>query len=112
MESENSTEENKITKWPYMTLSSLTKSIVFKLTIVGFVWGFGYMHWNFAWLIPAIVFIEFQSERKNYGDLKRMTAQATALANEELIIRNRLDELPTWVNFPDYDRAEWLNAVS
>ena len=97
--------------WPYMTVSSLAKSLIFKLATFGVIWGIGYMKWNFAWLLPPIAFAVLKSERKKDGQLKIMTAQATALANEKIVIENRIDELPTWVYFPDYDRAEWLNGV-
>lgn len=104
-------EEQVIKSWPYMTFGSLIKSFFFKAATVGIIWGIGYMNWNFAWLIPPIAFVVMKGEKKKDGDLKRLTAQATALSKEKIIIENRIDELPTWVYFPDYDRAEWLNGV-
>jgi hypothetical protein len=104
-------EVDKPKTWPYMTLNSLGKSLFVKLATVGVIWGVGFMNWNFAWLIPPIAFVVLKSERKKDGILKRLTAQATALAKEKIIIESRIDELPTWVYFPDYDRAEWLNGV-
>ncbi|CAB0034746.1 unnamed protein product [Trichogramma brassicae] len=103
--------EEKPTSWPYMTFGSLSKSLFFKLATVGVIWGMGYMQLNFAWLIPPIAYAVLKGERKKDGDLKRMTAQATALCKDRIIIENRIDELPTWVYFPDYDRAEWLNGI-
>ncbi|CAF4336251.1 unnamed protein product, partial [Rotaria magnacalcarata] len=31
--------------------------------------------------------------------------------NEEQYIKARLDELPSWVFFPDVERSEWLNRI-
>jgi hypothetical protein len=31
--------------------------------------------------------------------------------NEEQYIKARLDELPSWVFFPDIERAEWVNRI-
>ncbi|XP_016838041.1 extended synaptotagmin-1 isoform X2 [Nasonia vitripennis] len=108
----NGVEEIEAPKtWPYMTFASLGKSLFMKLATVGVIWGVGYMNWNFAWLIPPIAFVVLKSEQKKDGNLKRLTAQATALSKEKIIIENRIDDLPTWVYFPDYDRAEWLNGI-
>ncbi|XP_058803408.1 extended synaptotagmin-2 isoform X2 [Phymastichus coffea] len=104
-------EDNQIKSWPYMTFGTLIKSLFTKAITVGIIWGVGYMNWNFAWLIPPIAFIVLRGERKKDAQMKRLTAQATALAKDKIIIENRIDELPVWVYFPDYDRAEWLNGV-
>ena len=104
-------DAEKLKTWPYMTFGSLGKSLFMKVATVGIIWGVGYFNWNFAWLIPPIAFVVLKGERKKDGELKRLTAQATALSKEKIIIENRIDELPTWVYFPDYDRAEWLNGV-
>ncbi|XP_011502857.1 PREDICTED: extended synaptotagmin-1 isoform X2 [Ceratosolen solmsi marchali] len=104
-------EVNKLKTWPHMTFYSLSKSFFIKLATVGIIWGVGFLNWNFAWLVPPIAFVVLKSERKRDGDLKRLTAQATALSKEKIIIESRIDELPTWVYFPDYDRAEWLNGI-
>lgn len=113
IDSEPSTEIDTTApmSWPYMTFGSLGKRLFVKLVTIGVIWGVGYMNWNFAWLIPPIAFVVLKGERKKDGELKRLTAQATALCKEKIIIENRIDDLPTWVYFPDYDRAEWLNGV-
>ncbi|XP_023246253.1 extended synaptotagmin-1 [Copidosoma floridanum] len=97
--------------WPYMTYGSIAKSVTLKLATVSLIWGMGYMNWSLAWLVAPIAYVVLKGERKKDGELKRLTAQATALSKEKLIIESRIDELPTWVYFPDYDRAEWLNQM-
>ena len=97
--------------WPYMSLKSLSTGFATKLATVGILWGWGYMNLNFAWLIAPIVLSVWRKERKKDQELKRLMAQASALCKEKDVIVNRLDELPSWVYFPDFDRAEWLNKV-
>lgn len=103
--------DNQLKSWPYMTFGTLIKSLLTKAISFGLIWGVGYMNWNFAWLIPPIAFVVLRGERKKDAQMKRLTAQATALSKDKIIIENRIDELPIWVYFPDYDRAEWLNGV-
>lgn len=70
------------------------------------------MNWNFAWLILPIAYLVLVSEKKKTGYLRRLTAQATALSKDRIIVESRIDELPSWVFFPDYSRVEWLNEVN
>lgn len=112
-ESENNTS-NKVSKpinWPYMNISSLTISFLTKLTAAGIIWGWGYFNYSIAWLIAPIAFSVWKAECKKDNELRMLTTQASALAKEKVMIMGRIDELPSWVYFPDFDRAEWLNRV-
>lgn len=105
---------NKVSKpniWPYMNVSSLTLSFVTKLATASVVWGLGYYNISIAWLIAPIAFFVWKAERKRDNELRAITAQASLLAKEKELIVGRIDELPSWVYFPDFDRAEWLNRV-
>ncbi|XP_051167181.1 extended synaptotagmin-1 isoform X3 [Leptopilina boulardi] len=104
-------KENELSNWPYMSLASLSTSFVAKLTTVGIIWGWGYMNFSLAWLIAPVVLTVWRTERKKDHELKRLMAQATALSKEKDVIASRMDELPSWVYFPDFDRAEWLNKI-
>ncbi|KAG5667149.1 hypothetical protein PVAND_015146 [Polypedilum vanderplanki] len=42
---------------------------------------------------------------------QRAVTQATMRMDERDIILSRLDEIPTWVLFPDYERVQWLNKI-
>lgn len=97
--------------WPYMTISSLTMSFLTKLATAGIIWGWGYLNLNVAWLIAPIALAAWKQERRKDNDLRVITAQATVMAKEKELIIDRLNELPSWVYFPDFDRAEWLNKV-
>ncbi|XP_047354620.1 extended synaptotagmin-1 isoform X1 [Vespa velutina] len=106
--------ENKVSKpntWPYMNMSSLVTSFFIKLTTAGIIWGCGYMNINLAWLLCPIMVFVWKSERQKDQQLRAITAQASILANEKELIGKRMDELPSWVYFPDFDRAEWLNRI-
>lgn len=106
--------DNKISKpisWPYMNLGSLTVSFVTKLVTAGIIWGWGYLNLSIAWLIAPVALAAWKSERRKDNKLKAIIAQATVMAKEKELIMSRLDELPSWVYFPDFDRAEWLNKV-
>ncbi|EFN72622.1 Extended synaptotagmin-2 [Camponotus floridanus] len=112
-ESENNTS-NKISKpinWPYMNISSLTISFLSKLAAAGIIWGWGYFNYSIAWLIAPIAFSVWKAECKKDNELRMLTTQASALAKEKVMIMGRIDELPSWVYFPDFDRAEWLNRI-
>ena len=110
MDRENE-KEIQPSSWPYMSLASLSTSFAAKLATVGIIWGWGYMNFSLAWLIAPVVLSVWRKERKKDHQLKRLMAQATVLCKEKDIIVSRLDELPSWVYFPDFDRAEWLNKV-
>ncbi|XP_046754007.1 extended synaptotagmin-2 isoform X2 [Diprion similis] len=86
-------------------------SFVKKFVTVGLVWGCGYMNWSIAWFIGPIILSVLRTEWRKESDQRRLTAQATVLAGEQQMIVNKMYELPSWVYFPDVDRAEWLNKI-
>ncbi|CAK9807756.1 Extended synaptotagmin-2 [Anthophora plagiata] len=111
---EGKSKDNKISKanpWPYMNISSLTMSFLTKLATAGIIWGWGYLNFNIAWLIAPVALVAWKTERRKDNELRTITAQASVMAREKELIMSRIDELPSWVYFPDFDRAEWLNKV-
>jgi len=94
-----------------MNVGSLTTSLLMKLGAAGIIWGWGYCNFSIAWLIAPIAISVWKTERKKDNELRTIMAQAAVLANEKELIVSRIDELPSWVYFPDFDRAEWLNKV-
>ncbi|KAL6255775.1 hypothetical protein P5V15_013018 [Pogonomyrmex californicus] len=112
-DSENnvSNKDSKVISWPYMNVGSLTISFLTKLAAVSVIWGWGYFNYSIAWLIAPIAFSVWKAERKRDNELRTITAQASILSKEKELIINRIDELPSWVYFPDFDRAEWLNRI-
>ncbi|KYN37114.1 Extended synaptotagmin-2 [Trachymyrmex septentrionalis] len=112
-ESENNSlnKDSKPITWPYMNVSSLTISFLTKLAAAGIIWGWGYFNYSIAWLIAPIAFSVWKAERKRDNELRTITAQASVLVKEKELIVSRMNELPSWVYFPDFDRAEWLNRI-
>ncbi|XP_031833796.1 extended synaptotagmin-like protein 2 isoform X2 [Nomia melanderi] len=111
---EGNCENNEVSKsnpWPYMNVGSLTISFLTKLATAGIIWGCGYLNLSIAWLIAPIALAAWKTERRKDNELKAITAKASVMAKEKELIMSRLDELPSWVYFPDFDRAEWLNKV-
>ncbi|OAD54555.1 Extended synaptotagmin-2 [Eufriesea mexicana] len=94
-----------------MNIGSLTISFLTKLATAGIIWSWGYLNLNIAWLIAPIALVAWKTEHRKDNELKAITAQASVMAKEKELIMSRLDELPSWVYFPDFDRAEWLNKV-
>ncbi|XP_050444706.1 extended synaptotagmin-2 isoform X2 [Cataglyphis hispanica] len=114
MEGESENASNKDFKpitWPYMNVGSLTISFLTKLAAAGIIWGWGYFNYSIAWLIAPIALSVWRTEYKKDNELRILTTQASALAKEKVLITGRIDELPSWVYFPDFDRAEWLNRI-
>ncbi|KAH0949266.1 hypothetical protein HN011_000641 [Eciton burchellii] len=97
--------------WPYMNVGSLGTSLLMKLAAAGIIWGWGYFNFSIAWLIAPIAISVWKTERKKDNELRAVVAQAAVLAKEKELILSRIDELPSWVYFPDFDRAEWLNKI-
>ncbi|XP_076290205.1 extended synaptotagmin-like protein 2 isoform X2 [Lasioglossum baleicum] len=111
---EGKSEDNSVSKpnpWPYMNIGSLTLSFFTKLATASIIWGCGYFNVSIAWLIAPIALAAWKTERRKDNELKVITAKASIMAKEKELIMSRLDELPSWVYFPDVDRAEWLNKV-
>lgn len=102
----------KINTWPYMNIGSLSIGFLTRLLSAGVIWGWGYMNWSIGWLIVPIALVTWRTETQKDAHLRAITAQASVMTEEKQMITNRIDELPSWVYFPDYDRAEWLNKVS
>ncbi|CAF0788896.1 unnamed protein product [Rotaria sp. Silwood1] len=83
------------------------------LEIVGlvfFVWLLGYFHFSISWILLA-VFIYLFRKRQRTQSLLRHKMLNEINKNEEQYIKARLDELPSWVFFPDIERAEWMNRI-
>lgn len=65
-----------------------------------------------GWLVGPIVLMVVRDQWRRHHDAKRAIAQAAAKGDEREIILARLgDNLPSWVIFPDVERAEWLNMI-
>ena len=66
------------------------------------VWGAGFYNFGLSWVIGASVF--YYAGKTYHKSLQEKQ-------EEEEATLARVDELPTWVYYPDVEKAEWLNMV-
>lgn len=73
----------------------------------------GFYDFSIAWLITPLFLSALRSQWKKERDAKLSSARQAALTNEKEMIetRIRVEDLPSWVFFPDKERAEWVNAI-
>ncbi|XP_046986798.1 extended synaptotagmin-2-B isoform X3 [Schistocerca americana] len=94
-----------------VNIMNVMYSFVKKLGTVALVYALGYMEFSIAWLIGPIVLSVIRDEWKKEKELRRTIAKASALCQEKEVILARVDELPSWVFFPDVERVEWVNKI-
>ncbi|XP_072173844.1 extended synaptotagmin-2-like [Diadema setosum] len=95
---------------PKHDLFTAVKKHSFTLIILLIVWLAGYLGFSVLWLLLVVV-VSVWRERAS-----RRKAVTTALArhavrNERESIVGVVRDLPSWVYFPDTERAEWLNKI-
>lgn len=76
------------------------------------IWGLGYYRFSPSWV--ALAAIGYMAYMRAYEKRKFIGLVMKAISEDEKrsIIKNiGCHELPTWVYFPDIERAEWLNKV-
>ncbi|XP_060068072.1 extended synaptotagmin-2-like isoform X3 [Ylistrum balloti] len=83
----------------------------FKLAGVALaVYGFGYTQFSPSWILLgllAYVWKEKITQRKHL----QIKIQQQIAKDEESTILARVEDLPSWVHFPDVERAEWFNKI-
>uniref|UniRef100_A0A8C7IDA8 Extended synaptotagmin 2 n=1 Tax=Oncorhynchus kisutch TaxID=8019 RepID=A0A8C7IDA8_ONCKI len=72
----------------------------------------GYFEFSFSWLLIGLV-IFFWWRRNTGGKNTRMYRALAFFEQEERNVQQSLtsSDLPSWVNFPDVERVEWLNKT-
>eukprot|EP00058_Branchiostoma_floridae_P012803 XP_002598291.1 hypothetical protein BRAFLDRAFT_119164 [Branchiostoma floridae] len=92
---------------------STTDSIgvyVMSLGVLALVWLVGYWGFSVTWVMLGLfiwMWREKKIKKKNY---KIRTARGVA-QNEQATILSCVQDLPSWVYFPDVEKAEWLNKI-
>lgn len=46
-----------------------------------------------------------------FSSLKARFHRDVALLGEEVALRARMTDLPSWFNFPDVERVQWINTI-
>ncbi|XP_070496220.1 extended synaptotagmin-2-like [Chironomus tepperi] len=70
----------------------------------------GRLNYSFAWIVPLFLTSIHDHIRNKRAVNKAATHRALKM-NEQDAIYSRLDEIPAWVLFPDYERCEWINTI-
>jgi len=93
-------------------ISILKKIGLRSLAWVG-VYLLGYFDFSVAWMITPLLLSVVRDHWKKEKRNKLAAAREAALSNEQAMIEARMnsDDLPSWVFFPDKERAEWVNNI-
>ncbi|BFZ06345.1 hypothetical protein BsWGS_09385 [Bradybaena similaris] len=83
----------------------------FKLAgVVSLVWLVGYCKFSVSWLwLLLVVFV--WKEKHTKAKRHKISISQEIARNEKDVILARVEDLPSWVNFPDVERAEWVNKI-
>ncbi|XP_069121833.1 extended synaptotagmin-2-like isoform X4 [Argopecten irradians] len=83
----------------------------FKLAGVALaVYGFGYTQFSPSWILVGLLAYVWKEKRTQRKHLQIKIQQQIA-KDEESTILARVEDLPSWVHFPDVERAEWFNKI-
>lgn len=70
-----------------------------------------YLDYSIVWIALFVVVLAARETKRVENAKKHVLKKAAAMIDEKDAIKYRIDDLPSWVLFPDVDRAEWLNKV-
>ncbi|XP_014666106.1 PREDICTED: extended synaptotagmin-2-like [Priapulus caudatus] len=79
-------------------------------SILSGVWLVGYYRYSLSWVLLGLPIWLWTSYKQNKQIEKRMV-QHEIVNNEKEVILASIEDLPSWVFFPDVERAEWLNKI-
>ncbi|KAJ8036213.1 Extended synaptotagmin-2 [Holothuria leucospilota] len=91
-------------------LVSLLKKYGLHLIIYSSVWGLGYFRFSGLWLLLVLA-IGLWKERMSNRKSQSVQIARKVMKNERESIAHVVGDLPSWVYFPDIERAEWLNKI-
>ncbi|KAK2570434.1 Extended synaptotagmin-3 [Acropora cervicornis] len=103
--------ENEAKKPARKTELAILKFVLKYLKLVGgalLIWFMGWLGLSYVWIICGLfIYVLWRlnaDERKTRRDAFREAAE-----KEQEVVEARMEDLPSWVFFPDVERAEWLN---
>ncbi|XP_066299726.1 extended synaptotagmin-2-A-like isoform X5 [Branchiostoma lanceolatum] len=88
----------------------LIKKYAIQLGILVVVWLVGYWAFSVSWIMLGLFVWMWREKKQKAKEFKIKTAR-NAAQNEQATVLARLEDLPSWVYFPDVERAEWLNKI-
>nr|XP_022326115.1 extended synaptotagmin-2-like isoform X6 [Crassostrea virginica] len=74
------------------------------------VWLSGYLNFSPSWLLVGLVLYVWKERQGKRKKLQIEIRQDTA-RDEQKAILARVEDLPSWVHFPEVERAEWFNKI-
>ncbi|CAG2251582.1 unnamed protein product [Mytilus edulis] len=74
------------------------------------VWFVGWTRFSPSWLLLGLV-LYLWKERHVKQRHRRMKMMQQIAENEKEVILATVEDLPSWVHFPDRERAEWFNQI-
>ncbi|XP_012938317.1 extended synaptotagmin-2 [Aplysia californica] len=102
-------KERKAVVEETLLLNSVQRYFKLAGVVLG-IWLVGYTRFSVSWLLLLLV-VYVWKERHTKAK-KHRTAIAQEIARDEKsVILARVEDLPSWVNFPDVERAEWINKI-
>ncbi|XP_057368362.1 extended synaptotagmin-1-like isoform X2 [Daphnia carinata] len=81
------------------------------LPLVFGVYAMGYFNFSIAWILGIVGITAATDQWRKERNYRMSTARASAIYDDKDVIMARVSDLPSWVFFPDFDRAEWLNKI-
>ena len=67
----------------------------------------GYVGFS-IWWISITAFVMVIREKKSMEQMRRLKLQRAMCVDEKSVIQPTITDLPSWVYFPDTERAEWV----
>ncbi|OAF69827.1 hypothetical protein A3Q56_02422 [Intoshia linei] len=71
-------------------------------------WSFGYFSLSYLWVVLLVLVAYYTNYKISISE--RLRKNFSRLAKNEKLLLD-YPNLPNWVNFPDVERAEWLNNI-
>lgn len=88
-------------------------SICSQLFVISAVYVLGRLNYSAGWIIPLLIStVRDYTVRKR--EIKRAVMDARRSMRERDNVTSRFasfEEIPSWVMFPDVERAEWINTI-
>lgn len=81
-----------------------------KIAVFTAVYVIGRLNFAFGWLLP-LFFASIQDHFYYKRTLRKAVTHTALKLNEKDTLLARLDEIPAWVLFPDFERSEWINKI-
>ncbi|XP_078488775.1 extended synaptotagmin-2 isoform X7 [Ciona intestinalis] len=96
---------------------ALVKLGVIRFFIAVIIWLLGYFNFSILWIVIgvwlAIAISERMRKQKQLTEVLKNTTESPTKFIETLkeLYRSRDGHLPSWIYFPDVEKAEWLNKI-